>query len=982
MKKNLASPSLAVLLLCLSMVFSDLFAQSAPSFYYYFDQKINLSEVPGTAVVVFSEGQESDAAQLLNAPGFGLTKPVQHSPLHACRYQVKSQASAELKDLRERLRADARIHNVLPVYRTDEGDEVLVTDRVILRAKDPAWETALLHQCTDLGLELTETIYVGGGTDFYVFKTPRFANPLDLGNRVQETGLATFAHASLSRECRSHHTPNDTQHGSQWFLHQSNDRDIDAREAWDITKGSSSVVVAVVDGNGYELNHEDMTGKFVSPYDAVNNDNDPSPENQYANHGVSCAGLVGAATNNSKGVSGVGYGVKVLPIVIGYNANSNGNFSTNSTIMARAAQRIVQTAGVVAVSNSWGGDGYDAAEEQAFTSMRTNSRSGKGAVVLASTGNNGQNVSKRPVSYVGIIGVGNSNESDTRTSSSNYGNTLEVMAPGNNTLTTDRSGSNGYESSNYTYFGGTSAACPVAAGVVGLIASVNPNLTGVQLSDILQTTTDKVGGYSYTNNSSKPLGTWNIEMGYGRVNAYNAVRRAAKPTLTVSAISGGSATASWNAIAGATNYSLRYKLASASTWTTLTVSGTSRSIAGLSASSSYQAQVVANFGSTSVQGEWSDVRTFGSGGGGGGGTCAVPSGLTALSITQTTATLDWADVSGATSYQVRIRVSGSSTWTDLGSVTSSAMNIINMTAGTSYEWQVRTLCSGSTTSNYSATATFTAQQASAPYNNNPCYAYILTPYNFQSWVSGTTTGATATYSGSTCGTSNPRDVWYACQIPSSGVVTFRTSAGSLDDAMMAVYWGSCSNMTYIICEDDNYNGDAMPAIGIQGQPGTWLYIRVWGYENASGTFGICALNYNTGDSGEPTDPNVKIYSLPPHTDGEGPEVQLPRQAPDQPEYLAAADRSDADLLEAAQVGLIFPNPTTGLTQLPFALREPSEVRLQVIDAVGRLVFEQVTEWPAGEHTHALDLSQLAAGAYLVRFQSGGAARVQRVEVQH
>jgi subtilisin family serine protease len=68
------------------------------------------------------------------------------------------------------------------------------------------------------------------------------------------------------------------------------------------------------------------------------------------------------------------------------------------------------------------------------------------------------------------------------------------------------------------FFSGTSAACPVAAGVVGLIASVNPNLTQVQLESLLQQSCDKTGGYTYT--AGYPFGSRNSEMGYGRVNAF------------------------------------------------------------------------------------------------------------------------------------------------------------------------------------------------------------------------------------------------------------------------------------------------------------------------------------------------------------------------------------------------------------------------------------------------------------------------------
>ena len=71
------------------------------------------------------------------------------------------------------------------------------------------------------------------------------------------------------------YTPNDPYYPDQWFLNQASDADIDAPEAWDVTTGSSSIVVAVIDGNGYDLTHTELSGKLVDPYCAVNDNNDP-----------------------------------------------------------------------------------------------------------------------------------------------------------------------------------------------------------------------------------------------------------------------------------------------------------------------------------------------------------------------------------------------------------------------------------------------------------------------------------------------------------------------------------------------------------------------------------------------------------------------------------------------------------------------------------------------------------------------------------
>ena len=108
---------------------------------------------------------------------------------------------------------------------------------------------------------------------------------------------------------------------------------------------------------------------------------------------------------------------------------------------------------------------------------------------------------------------------------SNYGPTLDVMAPGIKIPTTDRTGVAGYNTSGdyHLTFNGSSSACPQVAGVAALILSVNPNLTALQVRNIIEKNCEKVGAYSYATTSGRPNGTWHQEMGYGLVNARKAV---------------------------------------------------------------------------------------------------------------------------------------------------------------------------------------------------------------------------------------------------------------------------------------------------------------------------------------------------------------------------------------------------------------------------------------------------------------------------
>ena len=397
----------------------------------------------------------------------------------------------------------------------------------------------------DLVKSKSYVIQLKAGSD--VFEKSRL---LSLNNSIN------YAQPNFIFKGQDGHIPNDPYYPDQWFLNQASDADIDAPEAWDITTGSSSIVVAVIDGKGYDLTHTELSGKLVDPYCAVNDNNNPLATHPDENHGTPCAGLIGALTNNNYGVAGVGYNCKVLPIRIGYDFNG-GNYSTDSWIIQRAAEHIVNSSySVVAVSNSLGLGSWANNDfvRDAYESMRTQSRNGLGSVILASTGNHGQmNVVQYPKSFANVVGVGASNLSDIRASFSTYGDSTDIIAPGLDCYTLDREGAQGYSTGDFYSFLGTSAATPIAAGVVALIGSVHPDWSEHQIKTQLYNSCEKVGGYSYSNNTNYPYSTWNNEMGYGRINAYLAVQGVSTlvpPTELQASVSNNDVHISWTAPGG------------------------------------------------------------------------------------------------------------------------------------------------------------------------------------------------------------------------------------------------------------------------------------------------------------------------------------------------------------------------------------------------------------------------------------------------
>lgn len=319
--------------------------------------------------------------------------------------------------------------------------------------------------------------------------------------------------------------PSDPEFNLCWHLKQSNDKDIDADEAWDLLNNSNPyVTVAMFDG-GLEITHPDLVGNWNSPFNATNSTNSAAFVNQYDRHGTACSGTIAAVTNNSVGVSSVGNNkVQVMPINIMTTVSSSGTFNTSSSIQINAINAAMANPTCVAIAMSYSGTAYSQALNDAFHIARTQARGGKGILLFASSGNNGSGTaSNYPANYADVWGVGATSSADLRSSFSNFGNICEISAPGSSIRTVDRIGVDGYNSTDYTSISGTSFSCPITAAAASLIAYKNYELTADEILSILAQSAEKVGGYVYSNNSSFPLSTRSNELGYGRINIKNAL---------------------------------------------------------------------------------------------------------------------------------------------------------------------------------------------------------------------------------------------------------------------------------------------------------------------------------------------------------------------------------------------------------------------------------------------------------------------------
>lgn len=277
-------------------------------------------------------------------------------------------------------------------------------------------------------------------------------------------------------------TPNDPYWSQQW-----GPKKINTTQAWDVTRGSSSVMIAVVD-TGVDLDHPDLRTKVRTDidYDFVNNDSTAQDDN---GHGTHVAGIAAAATNNSTGVAGTCPNCSILPVKV-LNASGSGSYSAIASGIRYAADK-----GAKVINLSLGGSAGSSTLESAV-----NYANSKGSLLICAAGNENTSAPSYPAYYSACVAVAATDQNDRRASFSNYGSWVDVSAPGVSIYST-------YWNDRYASLSGTSMATPHVAGVAGLLFSQGRSQSAVRTRLTSSTYTDPV------NSTGIPR----------RVNAYKAV---------------------------------------------------------------------------------------------------------------------------------------------------------------------------------------------------------------------------------------------------------------------------------------------------------------------------------------------------------------------------------------------------------------------------------------------------------------------------
>ena len=309
-------------------------------------------------------------------------------------------------------------------------------------------------------------------------------------------------------------SPDDTGFFRQWS-HVNNgsfslspatvDADIDTDLAWDITQGDPNMIIAVLD-SGLRLGHPELAGRVVPGYDFAHADADPTDDH---GHGTNVVGIILAKGNNSIGYAGVNWNSKVMACKV-LNSENQGYYSWWADAIYFAVDN-----GAKVINMSLGGTSSATYLEDAINYAFNN-----GVCVTVSSGNQ-NSVIQYPANYTNAFAIGSTNSDDTRTkpffwsstSGSNFGAELDFVAPGNYIYGLSAASDTNYNS----YWGGTSQAAPMVAGVISLMLAVNPALTPTQIRQILeQTSEDQVGDAFDTPG-------WDQYYGHGRINAFAAL---------------------------------------------------------------------------------------------------------------------------------------------------------------------------------------------------------------------------------------------------------------------------------------------------------------------------------------------------------------------------------------------------------------------------------------------------------------------------
>jgi len=440
-------------------------------------------------------------------------------------------------------------------YATFDGriGDMIIPERLIVRLKTKGYLEHFDFRSYNLkGVSLGSRRFLDG---FYVLQIGSDLNPFDVVEKLVETNL--FQEIAFDQLGKRDNTPNDPHFNLQWNLTK-----IKMPDAWNITTGSSSVILSIID-SGIKYTHEDIDGNvWVNPGEDINDNGQPdfyaykqggdldgldndgngyvddlvgwdfaggnnNPQEPYQpdnipldtdGHGTNVAGIAVAQTNNYESGAYVG----IAGVAGGWDTQKgsrlmilrDGGVAPIASLTNQAIEYAAQNgAKVINISSSFW------PEPEGMATVINNVVNTYDVVIVSSAGSNGEQQDpsiRYPARYSNTIAVGAVDQNDSRRSYSPYGPQMDAVAP-DGVPTTNIAG--GYAGG----VTGTSFSAPQVTGLTALISSLYDNPTWQQVRDVLRLSADKVvgmGGHNFTN-----------YYGYGRINANKAVHNIYVPQV-------------------------------------------------------------------------------------------------------------------------------------------------------------------------------------------------------------------------------------------------------------------------------------------------------------------------------------------------------------------------------------------------------------------------------------------------------------------
>lgn len=380
-------------------------------------------------------------------------------------------------------------------------------------------------------------IYRTNKLGYIDIKLPAGTNPIEYVQKLQQENIIESAEVNIFGEYTAPKTPDDPNFANQWHLPKINAAPNPTDSAWDITTGSSNIIVAILD-SGTDVGHEDLIGNvWINPLEDVDNDQMLVPANadhldaddintldddgngyvddlagwDFHNndnnvrgpfyHGTHVAGIVGARTNNTTGVAGVAggwkgqAGVKLMAVGVGDNSPDSAALDDAIIYAADNGARVI-TMSLTILSNA----AVDSALDYAYNT--------KGVFINNAAGNGNGSPVSYPANNPNVVAVSSTNQTDNLSGFSNLGPEIELAAPGEQIWSTRLN-------NTYGQGPGTSYASPQVAGTAGLVLSCKPSLTNKQVRKILQTSATDLGAAGRDNS-----------FGFGRLDALAALEEA------------------------------------------------------------------------------------------------------------------------------------------------------------------------------------------------------------------------------------------------------------------------------------------------------------------------------------------------------------------------------------------------------------------------------------------------------------------------